>query len=62
VANDLSKDGTLGWRWFGGHYQRGKLESANLAFGDGHVERRPGSTFQPRYCGGKQGIDTWNWR
>jgi prepilin-type N-terminal cleavage/methylation domain-containing protein len=28
----------------------------------GSKERMPGSAMRPRYCGGKQGVDTWNWR
>jgi len=62
VVNDLSRDGGLTWRWFSGHQVKGKLESANEAYADGHVERVPGAKIQPRYNGGRNGFDSWNWR
>jgi len=63
VIDDLSSDASgLVWRWTSGHQINGRLESANEAFADGHVERVPGAQVRPRYLGGKLGVDTWNWR
>jgi len=61
--NDLSRDVSFAvLSRLSTHARQGKLESMNVAYGDGHVERVSGADVRPRFLGLRQGTDSWNWR
>ena len=61
--NDLSRDTSFALlSRLSTHARYGKLESVNVAYADGHVQRVPGADVRPRFLGLRQGTDSWNWR